>query len=222
MTRKPRRFSGTLADSPFGTEHQPPERSKYREYRPCLRLDYGFRCAYCGSHEVEVSNVSPFGLFEVDHFRPKSWKQFRRLQASYSNLRWACALCNRTKGEAWPSEQEQAGGYRLLDPVSDVLSEHIVENAEHELEALTDNGQYFIDTFDLNSKLHRLRRSLRPNPQLVAALRIAVENAAGAAPQLQEDLAKLAAHLDESPHDAPDDCLCSKRSRRPSYLRLVN
>lgn len=219
MTSRARTFSGTLSDSPLGRTHTPPERTaEYRVFRPCLRLDYGFRCVYCGSHECEVSPVSPYGLFEIDHFRPKSRKQFRKLKASYGNLRWACSVCNRAKGETWPSPEEQAAGYELLDPVADQLADHLRETPEHLLEATTPLGEYFIETLDLNATVHQRRRARRPLSRRLAKVAEALAPHANGAEQAE--LVRLVSTLEQDePYDAPSVCLCdgSAKSRHAGW-----
>lgn len=139
----------------------------YGLYRPCLRLDFEFRCAYCLAHESEVGPSSDYGGFEVEHFKPKGRREFRRFSNVYSNLLWACHACNRAKSSKWPSEEEHARGMRFVDPSAEALGHFIVCDgvrvapvaeapAEHQAA-----GEYMIDEINLNSGAHRRRRQLR-------------------------------------------------------------
>ena len=62
-------------------------------------------CSYC---ESEGSDVAFYG--QMDHFRPKSL--FPTLAYSWTNLFWACQVCNTSKGAYWPENPEDS----LVDP----------------------------------------------------------------------------------------------------------
>src|SRR4051794_40950173 len=108
--------------SPHVRSHKPPKRA-YPRYRACLRLEFGYRCVYCRTSEVEVRPVSPHGGFEIEHFRPQS--RFKKAADRYQNLYWSCRLCNARKGEKWPNVAELQRGCRFVDPCNDSPSDHI-------------------------------------------------------------------------------------------------
>lgn len=94
-----------LAPHPFlypqatsSRRHGPCGYRDYRDYRPWLRDEFSFRCAYCLSRET-WSAVK--GLFDLDHLQPR---QFRAdLTLSYENLVYACHRCNSVKGVRAPA-----------------------------------------------------------------------------------------------------------------------
>jgi hypothetical protein len=56
---------------------------------------------YCGIHESRYGGIDNY---HVDHFRPKSLKQFEHLCDVITNLYLACAICNRFKSNDWPND----------------------------------------------------------------------------------------------------------------------
>ena len=57
----------------------------YTAYRPFLRRDFAFRCAYCLRHEFFFGGGE---AGEIDHFRPRHL--FPDLLNNYDNLYWSC------------------------------------------------------------------------------------------------------------------------------------
>ena len=55
------------------------------KYKPHLRIDFQWRCAYCETTEVYRRGVDVFG---VDHFKPKA--KFPELDCHYPNLYYCC------------------------------------------------------------------------------------------------------------------------------------
>lgn len=94
-------------------KQRPPDLIDYRKYKRYLRLDFERRCAYC--HIPELRYGTP-GNYAVDHFRPKSKPEFRRLTCQYSNLFYACRDCNLYKGSTWPGIALRRRGAHFLDP----------------------------------------------------------------------------------------------------------
>jgi len=70
-------------------KHHPPYSKDYTKYKPYLRQDFNYRCAYCTIHEGEFGGLRNF---VVEHFRPR-WK-FSELECEYTNLYYACRIYN--------------------------------------------------------------------------------------------------------------------------------
>jgi uncharacterized protein (TIGR02646 family) len=201
----------------------------YRKYRPCLRLDFEFRCAYCLSHEAEVAPGASFGGFEIDHFKPAHRREFRSLRNRYSNLFWTCHACNRAKKGTWPSDAEQQAGYRFLDPCADALGKHLSLNGDAVVrrEASDLAATYTIEQINLNSALQRSRRSrrrtvltrvatLQANAEMfrheIGQLDLNESERAGLAARIEElelQSRQLLAALGDGPWDPPDRCYCA-------------
>ena len=94
---------------------------KYRDYKPHLQSTFGFRCAYCLSHEDILGR---YDAMEIDHFRPRSVPKFKGLTNSWENLYYSCRLCNRHKSCHWPTAQQTARDFRFVDPCQDDPDEH--------------------------------------------------------------------------------------------------
>lgn len=188
-------------------------------------MEAGYRCVYCLSHEREIGPLSPFGGFEIEHFKPESI--FPHIRCSYANLFWACQLCNRAKGDSWPSTDELALGYRFLDPLTDAWSTHVLLEGDV-LEGLTEAGEYTKDEVDLNSPIHRKRRGERAEiarrANVLEAVLSQLEPRASSNGS-QADLLELAAIREElaklrerstPPDDQPTSCFCSgSRPKKP-------
>lgn len=213
--------------------HQPPGSRPYDEYRECLRLEFLFSCTYCLSTEREVGPTSDFAGFEIEHFRPQGLRRFKYLKNHYPNLLWACAACNRAKGEVWPVPQEEKLGMRFVDPCAEPLGAHLEFDGDT-VKPLTPAGRYVIDEINLNSAQHIERRRLRRDrlkqfAMIEAACEAIRQKAAGAANQNEIDieLGKLRAELQAiqaqfersaPPWDHPSHCRCAQKVIRPQRL----
>ena len=62
----------------------------YREYRACLRWEFGFSCAFCLCHESDLmlAGTEGWGLMQIEHFSPKSSDPDGR--NDYSNCFYLC------------------------------------------------------------------------------------------------------------------------------------
>ena len=120
------------------TRSLPPKTYRdYNAYRPFLRLDFRFRCAYCLRHEFFLGGEA--GCC-IDHHRPLRGPYARPdLATDYTNLYWCCRECNENKADTWPSPEEAARGWRLLDPCQpeDDHDLHLRVLTDGSLEALT-------------------------------------------------------------------------------------
>ena len=108
------------------------------EKRAIVRQAFGYRCAYCGVHENEVGSE-----LELDHFHPRAAGGANELD----NLVYCCPACNRIKGDFWPVHPT---ANRLLHPLRDVLADHIREEADGHLFALTETGAFHVERLRLN------------------------------------------------------------------------
>lgn len=102
-----------------------------------VRAVYAFRCGYCGVSEAQVGAELTF-----DHFRPQS----QGGTDDTANLVYACHACNEFKGDYWTENSDT----RLLHPLTDDLSQHVFEEANGTLRALTTLGQVYIERLQLN------------------------------------------------------------------------
>lgn len=132
--------------SQFPRQEKPPAFSDHLRYRPFLRRDFDFRCAYCERSEAVLGGKE---FFEIDHFRPLA--KFPDLGTHYPNLYYSCGMCNRHKSYTWPTDELLARGFRFADPCEeDMYSEHLQEMPDGKLRALTHCGRYTCDHIRLN------------------------------------------------------------------------
>ena len=138
----------------------PPRLKTPSSYKPYLRVDFKWSCAYCTRHEAE--NGGHYN-FEVDHFRPMSL--FPYLASTYPNLYYSCRKCNRVKSNMWPSSQQQHQGFRFVDPCSDEPTEHFeiwYNKRGLQIEIRSKPGSYTVGHLMLRwrtdvAELHKLR-----------------------------------------------------------------
>ena len=119
-----------------------------------LRNDFGFTCAYCGMREQD--NIVGEQYFEKDHFIPKQTVTECDLD-SYNNMVYACRKCNERKTDQLLN--------LILDPCKDNIyggeTPHVKRLGEEDqfgLQAVTTQGQLFIDSMQLNSRFYRKMR----------------------------------------------------------------
>ena len=137
----------------------------YTRYRDLLRRDFQYRCAYCLIPEFHNGGAANFA---IDHYRPVRGAYARPdLASDYTNLYWCCSECNQNKADYWPSPQQEASGFRWIDPCepwgNHDLHWHIT--ADGEIQWLTPAGEYTIRMLMLHRredlkaywrKLHRI------------------------------------------------------------------
>lgn len=134
----------------------------YEDYRPCLRWEFDFYCAFCLCHESDLrvgasEGSKGSGIFSIEHFILKS--QEPELANVYENCLYACRYCNRHRGR-----QPHLGGagQRLLNLCDTVWSEHFVRDGDElkPRDGQTDT-QYTHEVYKLDSPIKRRARKLR-------------------------------------------------------------
>ncbi|MEC0210990.1 hypothetical protein P4H70_18785 [Paenibacillus ehimensis] len=130
---------------------------KDKRCRKYLRIDFDYKCAYCGSNEAEF--IVGYKAFQIDHFIPQNLaSMYPEVDLDkYDNLYYSCEMCNSVTGKSgkWDSD--------LLDPCKDNIysgENHHIEYGVR-LKHLTQHGKKFIETLNLNSLEHRRVREVR-------------------------------------------------------------
>jgi len=123
---------------PLTRRHGPSGYTNYRAYKPWLRDDFIFQCAYCLIREKH----SPTGVndFVVDHFLPR--KDEPHLECTYDNLVYSCHKCNSYKGKKRD----------VLDPTAIGYGEHLKVQSTGLIRPLTRQGKKLIKVFSLNDQ----------------------------------------------------------------------
>ena len=187
-------------------KRNPPQYSRYQDYKSDLRLDFSNRCAYCTIHEFTWGGPRNF---DVEHFRPKSIPRFRKLALVYTNLYYSCNRCNDFKGTKWPSPKQVKRGIGFIDPCKDSLTRHFRDRGDGCLDHFTPSGEFMVKQICLNREplvllRNRRREALREIRDVTKNLRAAVrQRAAGQGdstildrviPQLERYIARLIEH----------------------------
>ena len=115
--------------------HGPGGYASYESYRPWLRDEFTFRCAYCLKRETWGQIT---GEFDIDHFQPQA--RFANLGAVYSNLVYSCRRCNGVK-----LDQD------IADPFVVLTREQIETLPDGTVRGLTRAAMRLILELDLNS-----------------------------------------------------------------------
>ena len=110
------------SSNPHIRKHGPKGYATYQGYKPWLRDEFVFRCAYCLTREVWYPNEQ--ASFSTDHFIPQIIAPDQVL--NYDNLVYACTRCN-----SWKQD------YIVLDPSQVAMAQHIRVRDDGTIEALT-------------------------------------------------------------------------------------
>jgi uncharacterized protein (TIGR02646 family) len=133
-----------------------PVLDNFQEYKPYLRQDFHYVCVYCRVHENELGGPR---IFTVEHYRPKD--HFPYLLTDYTNLLYACAVCNSFKREDWHDGDPLTCEKGYLDPCQHDYDMYFSYTAEHKIEGRISCARYMIKRLRLNRrqliKLRRLR-----------------------------------------------------------------
>src|ERR1700730_7381878 len=97
--------------------------------REMLRQHFRYRCGYCGVRERDAG-----AELTVDHFQPRS----QGGSDEPENWVYCCHACNEFKGNIW----KPAAAHRVLHPLRDILTLHLVEEDDGTLRGLTETGNY--------------------------------------------------------------------------------
>lgn len=125
---------------------QVPVFSDYKTYKRYLRIDFNYRCAYCGVTEYRWGSERNF---VVEHFRPQRW--FPELTTFYANLYYACNRCNDIKSDRWPTAEETELKFGWIDPCESDFADHFEKEApDGILQPTTQAGRYTVENLQLN------------------------------------------------------------------------
>jgi len=119
---------------PIIRRHAPRGYERALGFRPWLRDDFTFRCVFCLLREVWV-----VGDLQVEHFEPVALVPERSLD--YSNLLYACHVCNGKKGSKV-----------VPDPCQSLLQQDITLGQKGRLVGRTPEARALIVAIGLNAK----------------------------------------------------------------------
>lgn len=129
-------------------------KSRYGLYKAELREDFTSRCGYCDTLDFYSGGRRGF---HIDHFAPKS--KFEALKNEYTNLVYACPICNIAKSDDWPTEDSSISfrddvGY--IDPCDSQYELHLVREKDGSIRALTPLGTYIHKRLKFNLRRRQI------------------------------------------------------------------
>lgn len=135
----------TYPEPKIARRHGPLGYSDYTSYKPWLRDEFAFRCAYCLKRETWGQVTAEFDL---DHFVPQSVRD--DLIVRYENLIYSCRRCNSVKGN-----------HEIGDPFYLLTREHVTLRPDFTLQTIDSDVWRLIQILDLNSGRMLLWRMTR-------------------------------------------------------------
>ena len=135
---------------------KPTKGSFYPDWKDDLAFEASNQCVYCTIH------TNPFGgirNFHVEHYRPKSRKEFEHLTNDYNNLFFSCSICNCFKGADWPNEPNDSLDIRCYpDPTVHDYSYLFGLNPDFTLYGTKFASKYMVEKLFLNRPQLQLER----------------------------------------------------------------
>lgn len=93
--------------------------ARHTDYKPFLRPLFRCRCAYCLTPDSRLGGED--GM-TVDHFRPQA--KSPDLRHAWTNLYYACGICNSHYKKDYPRPDEERSGKRFVDPCAEDPDDH--------------------------------------------------------------------------------------------------
>ena len=120
----------------------------YSDWKEDLCKEGKEQCVYC---TININSFGGIRNFHVEHYRPKAKDKFPMLEHEYSNLFFACAICNGFKGDDWPNEPSSALDNRSYpDPSKVDYSDFLFQDASFFVDSKYVTGKYIIHKLFLN------------------------------------------------------------------------
>lgn len=120
----------------------------YSDWKEDLLLEGCGQCVYC------TININSFGgvrNFHIEHYRPKAKDKFPNLEHDFSNLFFACSICNCFKSDDWPNEpSSKLDNNAFPDPSKISYADFLVQDEKHLIKSGFITGEYLIQKLFLN------------------------------------------------------------------------
>lgn len=144
---------------PFRRRHSPAAKRSYRDFRQCLRWEFGFSCCVCLAHETDLfeHGVEGTALMHVEHREPRSTDPGSA--SRYSNCLLVCRLCNLARG-ALPLRSPS--GAHLLGPTEVAWVDHFDLDGDRLIPRAGDSDAlYTHEAYDLDDPMKVAMRQFR-------------------------------------------------------------
>lgn len=139
--------------------------NSYRDWKEHLSLEGKNQCVYC---TINIKSFGGIRNFHVEHYRPKAKNKFPKLENEYSNLFFACSICNCFKSDDWPNEPSTLLDNDAFPDPSKIDYSNFLECKNHSIiESKYITGKYIIQKLFLNRpQLILERKSFYLNEEL--------------------------------------------------------
>lgn len=125
-----------------------PKKGHYRDWKEDLSIEGKEQCVYCS---ININSFGGIRNFHVEHYRPKAQDKFPDLEDIYTNLFFACSICNCFKSDDWPNEPSaKLDNHSFPDPSLVDYSNFLFSNDEFVIESKHVSGNYIINKLFLN------------------------------------------------------------------------
>lgn len=133
---------------PKESSPRPKDGKSYSDWKEHLSIEGKQQCVYC------TIGIKPFGgirNFHVEHYRPKAEDKFPELEHEYTNLFFACSICNGFKSDDWKNEPSpELDNESYPDPSKVDYSEFLFMDAMQLVDSKHITGKYIIQRLFLN------------------------------------------------------------------------
>lgn len=120
--------------------HDPGAFADYRSYKPHLQREFRRKCAYCRI----ADGIKGYEGFGVDHYLPRS--RYPHLAVTWSNLFYACNVCNTWKGESVSTAERF-----LPNPCEHRMADHL-QYRDGGIETFTPHGEWLAELLHLDER----------------------------------------------------------------------
>lgn len=126
-----------------------PETGKhYSDWKEHLSIEGKWQCVYC---TININSFGGIRNFHVEHYKPKAASKFPELEHEYTNLFFACSICNGFKSDDWKNEpSEKLDNYSYPDPSKVNYSDFLFLDDQQLVDSKYVTGKYIIHKLFLN------------------------------------------------------------------------
>lgn len=142
----------------------------YSDWKPALAEEAKHQCVYCCISDAHFGGLRNF---HVEHYRPKSKR--KDLEHTYSNLFYACGICNTFKGDDWPDEPGKDDRFEYIHYPDPSLTNYShlfsVDVMTAEVSGRNVTAKYLVEKLHLNrAQILRNRKLLILSDQLTGLM----------------------------------------------------
>lgn len=148
-----------------------PQTGTYGDWKIQLAEEASHQCVYCAIPDAAMGGIRNF---HVEHYRPKS--RFPALENIYTNLFYACPVCNTFKSNDWPAEPDFETRCYPDPSVNDYRQLFIIDLQSGEIHGNVVASRYMVEKIHLNRGQLILERRLQTILSKARTLRGDVQN----------------------------------------------